>query len=173
MSDDALKYSRQANRLPRHSGTYPLYTHARLPPQLTNAHQDPSESCTPEQLSAIETRITDLRNQTTQLTATAKILRSSLSSLNSSLSTADLVANVQALESEKAEILARLQSLKEGKAKKVTTEQREEVEKEWKKACSVAKRREKVAREVWEYIEDQVQDKEAREELREELGLDE
>jgi 26S proteasome regulatory subunit (ATPase 3-interacting protein) len=100
-------------------------------------------------------------------------LRSSLSSLNSSLSTADLIANVQALESEKAEILARLDSLKEGKAKKVTKEQREEVEREWKKAVSVARKREKVARDAWGYIEDQIQEKEAREELREELGLDE
>jgi 26S proteasome regulatory subunit (ATPase 3-interacting protein) len=63
--------------------------------------------------------------------------------------------------------------LKAGDAKKVTKEQREQVEKEWKKAGSVARKREKVAREVWEYIEDSVQDKEAREELREELGLDE
>jgi 26S proteasome regulatory subunit (ATPase 3-interacting protein) len=80
-------------------------------------------------------------------------LRSSLSSLNSSLSTADLIANVQALESEKAEILARLDSLKEGKAKKVTKEQREEVEREWKKAVSVARKREKVARDAWGYME--------------------
>lgn len=107
------------------------------------------------------------------LTSTAKILRSSLSSLNSSLSTADLVADVHALEAEKAEILTRLQSLKEGKAKKVTKEQREEVEREWKRAVGVAKRRERVCREVWGYIEDQVPDKEARGELREGLGLDE
>jgi 26S proteasome regulatory subunit (ATPase 3-interacting protein) len=80
---------------------------------------------------------------------------------------------VQALQAGKAEIRERLESLKAGDAKKVTKEQREQVEKEWKKAGSVARKREKVAREVWEYIEDSVQDKEAREELREELGLDE
>jgi 26S proteasome regulatory subunit (ATPase 3-interacting protein) len=80
---------------------------------------------------------------------------------------------VQALQAEKAEIRERLESLKAGDAKKVTKEQRGQVEKEWKKAGSVARKREKVAREVWEYIEDSVQDKEAREELREELGLDE
>ena len=79
---------------------------------------------------------------------------------------------VQALQAEKTEIRARLDSLKAGKAKKVTKEQREEVEKEWKKCGAVARKREKVARTVWEYIEDTVQDKEAREELREELGLD-
>jgi 26S proteasome regulatory subunit (ATPase 3-interacting protein) len=79
---------------------------------------------------------------------------------------------VQALEVEKVEIRGRLDSLKAGKATKVTKEQREEVEKEWKKCGAVARKREKVARDVWEYIEDQVQDKEQREELRESLGLD-
>lgn len=69
--------------------------------------------------------------------------------------------------------MARLESLKEGKAKKVTKEQREEVEKEWKMAVRVARMRVRIAREMWGYIEDQVQDKEAREELRESLGLDE
>ena len=116
---------------------------------------------------------TDLRNQTVQLVATAKILRSTLSSLNSELSTADLVSSVSGLEAEKAEILARLESLKQGKAKKVTKEQREEVEREWKKAGSVARKREKIVRECWAFIEERVGEKEAREELRESLGLDE
>lgn len=130
-------------------------------------------ACTPEQLSALDTTTTDLRNQTVQLVATAKILRSTLSSLNSELSTADLVASVANLEAEKAEILTRLESLKQGKAKKVTKEQREEVEREWKKAGRVARKREKLARECWRFIEDRVGDREVREELRERLGLDE
>jgi 26S proteasome regulatory subunit (ATPase 3-interacting protein) len=83
-----------------------------------------------------------------------------------------LLAQVQALQIERAEIRTRLESLKAGDAKKVTKEQREAVEKEWKKAGAVARKREKVAKTVWEYIEDSVQDREAREELRETLGLD-
>ncbi|KAL5121036.1 hypothetical protein ACEQ8H_000885 [Pleosporales sp. CAS-2024a] len=134
---------------------------------------DPSDGCTPEYLASLDSRTTDLRTQTAQLTAIAKTLRANLASLNSSLSTADLIANVQALEAEKAEITKRLESLKEGKAKKVTKEQREEVEQEWKRVCAVAKRREKVSKDMWGYIEDQVQEKEMREELREMLGLDE
>lgn len=137
-----------------------------------HAIQDPASSCTPEQLAALDTQITDLRNQTTQLTATAKILRGTLSSLNSELSTADLISNVQALETEKTEILERLESLKAGKAKKVTKEQREEVEREWKVWRRMAKRREVIARNVWGIIAESVQDKEEREELREALGLD-
>jgi 26S proteasome regulatory subunit (ATPase 3-interacting protein) len=66
----------------------------------------------------------------------------------------------------------RLESLKAGKAKKVTKEQREEVEKEWKRCGALAKKREKVAKNVWGFIEDQLEGKEQREELRESLGLD-
>lgn len=69
--------------------------------------------------------------------------------------------------------MARLDSLKAGKAKKVTKEQREEVEREWKRVGRVAKKREKVAKAMWEYIADQGLEKEQREELRESLGLDE
>lgn len=99
-------------------------------------------------------------------------MRGTLSSLNSELSTADLISNVQALETEKTEILERLESLKAGKAKKVTKEQREEVEREWKVWRRMAKRREVIARNVWGIIAESVQDKEEREELREALGLD-
>jgi 26S proteasome regulatory subunit (ATPase 3-interacting protein) len=65
--------------------------------------------------------------------------------------------------------------LKAGKAKKVTREMREEVEKEWKMWARVSRRRERVARECWRWIEDVpgMQEKEKREELRESLGLDE
>jgi hypothetical protein len=39
--------------------------------------------------------------------------------------------------------------------------------------CGVARKREIIARRAWEFIEDQGLEKEAREELRERLGLDE
>jgi 26S proteasome regulatory subunit (ATPase 3-interacting protein) len=108
-----------------------------------------------------------------QLVARAKILRTNLSSLNSELSTVDLVASVTTLESEKGEILERLESLKHGKAKKVTKEMREEVEREWKKCVGLARRREKVARACWVFIEDAAGvEGEAKQELREGFGLD-
>jgi 26S proteasome regulatory subunit (ATPase 3-interacting protein) len=84
----------------------------------------------------------------------------------------DLLTNVAALENEKKEIAARLQSLREGKAKMVTKEQREEVEKEWARVCRVARKREAVAKGMWGFIEDRVEGREAREEVREMLGLD-
>lgn len=137
-----------------------------------HAIQDPAASCTPDQLTALDTQTTDLRNQTVQLAATAKMLRSSLSALTSELSTAELLASVAALESERVEIRTRLESLKQGKAKKVTQEQREEVEREWVRCARVARKREKIARSCWGFVEDMVQDGERREELRESLGLD-
>lgn len=138
----------------------------------TNPHQDASDSCTPEQLAALDIQIADLRAQTTSLLASAKMLRTTLASLNSTLSTADLIANVQALDVEKTEILVRLEGLKAGKAKKVTQQEREDIEKAWKKIGRVAKTREKIAVGMWRYIEEFVQDKEKQDELRESLGLD-
>ncbi|KAF2794986.1 Tat binding protein 1-interacting [Melanomma pulvis-pyrius CBS 109.77] len=132
----------------------------------------PEDSCTPEQLSALDTTINQLRMSTTSAQTTAKTLRSSLSSLNSSLSTTDLISSLSTLEAEKAEIFARLETLKAGKAKKVTKNEREETENEWKKWCMVAKRREKIGKEMWKLIEDCLPDTEKKADLRESLGLD-
>lgn len=134
--------------------------------------QSPKDSCTPEQLAGFDTAINDLRSQTTDLHTTAKTLRSTLSSLNSTFSTTDLISNVQALEVEKTDIIARLDSLKAGKAKKVTKKERDEVEAEWKKWSAVAKKREKIACEMWRMIEDTLPDAEKKAEVREGLGLD-
>lgn len=79
---------------------------------------------------------------------------------------------MQALESEKATIITRLDALRAGKAKKVTAKEREDVEREWKTLTSVAKKREGIAREMWKFIEDQLPDKEMREQLREAFDLD-
>jgi 26S proteasome regulatory subunit (ATPase 3-interacting protein) len=128
---------------------------------------------TPEQLAAADAQTADLRTQTATLQATAKSLRSSLAALNSTLSTADLVRSVQVLDAEKTEIEARLDSLRAGRAKKVTPQERAEGERMWK-VCGAAKmRRERIAREMWQMIEDGVPDVDKRVELREAMGLDE
>lgn len=79
---------------------------------------------------------------------------------------------MQALEAEKADIAARLDDLRAGKAKKVTKMEREEVEREWKKWRTAARRREKISGELWKLIEGLVE-KGERAEVRESLGLDE
>lgn len=80
---------------------------------------------------------------------------------------------MRALEAEKALIVARLDSLRAGKAKKVTKREREEVESEWKKWGACARKRRRICEGVWGVIEDAVGEGEKRVELREALGLDE
>ncbi|KAL1800202.1 hypothetical protein ACET3X_000544 [Alternaria dauci] len=137
-----------------------------------HALQNVAEAYTTEQLAALDESILDVRTRTTSLLASAKNLRSSLSSLNSTLSTAELIANVSALETERTEIETRLDGLKKGKAKKITATEREAIEKEWKKSIRVAKTRKKIATEMWKEIEDMLPDQQAREEHRERFDLD-
>ena len=127
---------------------------------------------TPEQLAALDATITDLRSQTATALATAKTLRSTLSSLNSTMSTANLVSSVQALEAEKAVILARLETLKAGKAKKVTKEERVAIDEQLSKWSGVRKRREKIVGEMWKLIEDVLEGPEKKAEIRESFCLD-
>ena len=77
-----------------------------------------------------------------------------------------------ALEAEKATVEKRLGALKAGKAKKITPEERAEVERAWKVSVGTAKRREVIAREMWKVIADVVPEREMREELRERFELD-
>jgi len=70
------------------------------------------------------------------------------------------------------EIEGRVESLKAGKAKKVTKRERDEVERQWKSWGASARKRQKIRGTVWGVIEDVVQEKDKRAELREELGLD-
>ncbi|KAL6709535.1 hypothetical protein ACN47E_001470 [Coniothyrium glycines] len=138
-----------------------------------HAIQDANDSCTPEELAALDDEIISLRTQTANLQATAKTLRADLASLNSTLSTTDLLSAVQALEPEKAELTARLEALRAGKAKKVTKEEREAIDAEAKKWQLAARRRAKIALDMWKEIECAVETKEEREELRELFELDE
>ncbi|KAI2475705.1 Tat binding protein 1-interacting [Pyrenophora tritici-repentis] len=137
-----------------------------------HALQNAAEACTTSELAALDTTILDLRTRTTALLATAKALRSTLSSLNSTLSTADLVTHVHALEQEKTQLETRLDALRKGKAKKISREEREGVEMEWKKWGRVAKARERIVKEMWGVIEEGVGDLAVREEMREMFDLD-
>lgn len=167
---------RQADRLPRHPGKRPSVSHSfRVTCFNSSTLQDPDDSCTPEQLAALDTTASDLRTQTATLLATVKTLRATLASLNSTLSTADLIANVTALETEKAEVVARLENLTAGKAKKVTKRERDEADREWEKWGRASRKRSKISQEVWHTVEDHLPegDAEMKAEVRENLGLDE
>ncbi|KAF2466813.1 Tat binding protein 1-interacting [Lindgomyces ingoldianus] len=137
-----------------------------------HALQNADDAIAPEALAALDTQIVHLRTNTTTLLSAAKTLRSTLSSLNSSLTTSDLISSVLALQTEKAEILVRLENLRAGKAKKVTKKEREQIEGEWKKWSSMSKRREKISCEMWKLVEDCLPEGGDKGEARESLGLD-
>ncbi|KAJ4312272.1 hypothetical protein N0V94_007538, partial [Neodidymelliopsis sp. IMI 364377] len=119
-----------------------------------HALQNPKDAISSDQLAALDDQIADLKTRTTDLQTLAKTLRSTLTSLNSTLSTADLLSSISSLELEKSEILTRLESLKAGHARKITAEEREKVEQEWKAMRSVAMRREAIAKMFWGMVED-------------------
>jgi 26S proteasome regulatory subunit (ATPase 3-interacting protein) len=66
----------------------------------------------------------------------------------------------------------RLETLKAGKAKKVTKKEREEIEDSWRKWKAVTVKRESISREMWSMIADALPDAEKKAETREALGLD-
>ncbi|EUC35256.1 hypothetical protein COCCADRAFT_91306 [Bipolaris zeicola 26-R-13] len=137
-----------------------------------HALQDATDTCTTEQLATLDAEIANLRTQTAALNATAKTLRYTLASVTSTLSTADLIADVDLLEKEKAEIEETLDGLRKGKARIVTPAERQAIEQAWKKSVRTVKNREKIAREMWKIIADNLPDDEAREEHREMFDLD-
>ncbi|KAL1594970.1 hypothetical protein SLS59_008521 [Nothophoma quercina] len=137
-----------------------------------HALQSPDDAVSAEQLAEYDTRISTLNTQTTDLQALAKTLRGTLASLNSTLSTADMLSSITSLEQEKSEIRTRLESLKAGSAKKVTADERKEVEEEWKKMKGIAGRREKIAKDFFAMVKEGTEGAEALEELREGWGMD-
>jgi 26S proteasome regulatory subunit (ATPase 3-interacting protein) len=68
--------------------------------------------------------------------------------------------------------LDRLETLKAGKAKKVTKKEREEIEDSWRKWKAVTVKRERISRDMWNMIADALPDAEKKAETREALGLD-
>jgi 26S proteasome regulatory subunit (ATPase 3-interacting protein) len=121
----------------------------------------------------MDTQISTLRDEAATAVTTAKTLRASLATLNTTMSTADLRTFIAAFEKEQAETETRLRALRAGNIKPVKKEEKEKVESELKVWKGVAERREKIAKEMWKMIEEVVQGADERAELRERLGLDE
>jgi 26S proteasome regulatory subunit (ATPase 3-interacting protein) len=100
----------------------------------------------------MDKRTEELRNETTNLNATAKSLRATLASLNNTLSTADLRASVAALEAERTEILERLTALRAGTVRPVSKEEKEQVDKDMKAWEKVLITRRKIVKDMWGQI---------------------
>ena len=83
-----------------------------------------------------------------------------------------MLSSITSLEQETSEIKTRLESLKAGSAKKVTADERKEVEEEWKKMKGTAGLREKIAKDFFAMVKEGTESAEALEELREGWGMD-
>lgn len=142
---------------------------------VTNAdpRQSPDDAISPAQLADYDSRTASLTTQTTDLLALARTLQGTLKSLTSSLSAADMLSSISALECERAAIETRLEGLRKGSARKVSVEEREMVEREWKIMLGVEKRREVIAKVLWGLVEDGTESKDVLADLREGWGLDE
>ncbi|OCK87289.1 Tat binding protein 1-interacting [Cenococcum geophilum 1.58] len=138
-----------------------------------HAIQDPSSTASPEQLAEIDATIASLRAETAAALTTAKSLRASLTSLNTTLSTTELRAAVAAQERERAELLGRLGALRAGEVRPVGKGEREEVEREWGAWRKVSRARERIAGDLWGLVEESLPEGVDKAELRERLGLDE
>ncbi|OCK78562.1 hypothetical protein K432DRAFT_457528 [Lepidopterella palustris CBS 459.81] len=150
----------------RAAGRSPSFSMASYRPNIDN-------TCAPERLASLDTEIGTLRDATTATLNTAKVLRASLVSLNSTLSTAQLRSTITAQEEEKISILSRLDALREGTVRPVSGAEKEIAEKElraWKGVCVA---RQKISVDMWTLIEESLPEGVEKGELRERLGLDE
>lgn len=102
----------------------------------------------------MDAEIQSLRDETTAARAEEKTLKASLASTNATMSTADLRASVTALEGERTEIMARLQSLRSGSVKPLSAEEKAGVEMEWQKWKRIADARRKICVGLWKEIRD-------------------
>lgn len=106
----------------------------------------------------MDNRTQQLRDETSNLNATAKSLRSTLSSLNSTLSTADLRAAVAEMYTERTEILARLGNLRTGAMQPLSKEEKDEVDRECKIWEKTMTKRKRIVKDMWSHVLDSVPD---------------
>ncbi|KAL9125610.1 MAG: hypothetical protein Q9217_005207 [Psora testacea] len=115
-----------------------------------HAIQDPSDTLCFDDLAAMDKEITSLREEVATMKSNEKLLRSNLASMNATMSTTELRTHVQALSTERAEVLARLGPLRKGHVKPVTAKEKDTVDGEWVMWKQKAERRKKIALELWE-----------------------
>lgn len=106
----------------------------------------------------MDTRTQELREETTILNATLKTLRSTYTSLNSTLSTADLRDAVTVMESERVQILERLALLRSGAVQPVSKDEKVKVDKDFKVWDSTASARKRIVNEMWAMLSDSCPD---------------
>ena len=130
-----------------------------------HALQDPNDAMSLEDLAAMDAEIATLRKTIATAKANEKLLRANLASVNATMSTDELRANVKLLEHDKKEILGRLGPLRAGNMKPVSPEEKEKVDKELSLWERTAGKRKKICLELWAMCTEQMEEGKTREEL--------
>lgn len=130
-----------------------------------HALQDPKDAISSEELVAMDKQIQELRESIATAKVNEKSLKASLIAVNATMSIGDFRTSVIALESEKKELLARLDPLRAGTIKPVSTEEKYEVEKAWKEWSRKATVRRKICMELWDFCTEEMQEGKTREDL--------
>ena len=113
----------------------------------------------------MDKEIADLRDTIATAKANEKLMRANLVSINATLSTEELRSSVSLLETEKKEIVARLDALKSGNVKAVLPEEKEAVDKAWREWSRKASSRKKICIELWAICTEEMEAGKTREEL--------
>lgn len=124
---------------------------------MYHALQDSSDSIGPDDLTTMDKQIHDLHEAIATAKAKEKLLRANLIAINATQSTDDLRASVITLESEKKEILARLDPLRSGSVTPVSTTEKDEVDKAWKVWSRTAGVRKRIGLDLWQLCTEEMQ----------------
>ena len=130
-----------------------------------HAIQDPNETLSLEELTAMDKQIADLREEISTAKSNEKLLRAGLAAANATMSVEDLQTSISSLEQETEEILGRLGPLRAGTVPPVSSEEKEKVEQEWQEWTRKANVRKRICMEVWAFVTEEMEEGKTREEL--------
>ena len=119
----------------------------------------------PEEITALDEKIQDLREDITITRGEEKLLRASLTALSASMSTTDLRASLLGIHAQRQAILTRLEPLRSGTVKPVFPKEKAEVDQAWKIWNHRASTRKKICMEVWAMATEEMPEGKTKEEL--------
>ncbi|KAI7643767.1 hypothetical protein KC319_g12538 [Hortaea werneckii] len=133
--------------------------------------QDEADEADLEKLQEMDAETSRLKSATLELKAEEKGLRQILRQEGTQVPLPELRMAVDALRQEETDLSARLATLKNGSAKPISVEEREQINSEHRKWSRTATARKKIRKELWAEIENHL-GKEKAVETREMLGLE-
>ena len=104
----------------------------------------------------MDQEIATLRNSITTARANEKLLKANLAAANATVSTDELRSHITKLEMDRNEISGRLEPLRSGSVKPISTGEREEAEKTWRVWSKKAASRKRICTEMWGYCTEEL-----------------